>query len=99
MRIVQQGDRVSGEIKGQNFTGTVTVVHGRGGHSILHDDGTVTELVPPTPEAVHIASDAPLTTPAGRTVHGVLLRGAAEIAILNFLDEPGEQPAAGTAAA
>lgn len=96
MRIVQQGDRVSGTVCGQSFTGTVTVVHGRGGHSAIDADGALTVLVPSTPDVVHIATDAPLTTPAGRTVSGALLRGPDEIATLSFLDEP---PAAGTAAA
>jgi hypothetical protein len=98
MRIVQIGDRVSGTVLGQDYTGTVDNVHGRGGRSVLNADGALVEVEPSTPDAVHIASDVPLTTPAGRTVHGVLLRGAAEIATLTFLDETAELGAGSTAA-
>ena len=79
MRIVQQGDRVSGTIQDQSFTGTVSVVNGRGGHFAIDAAGTMTELEPSIPDAVHIDTDAPLTTPAGRTVTGALLRGPDEI--------------------
>lgn len=99
MRIVQKGDRVSGAIRGQSFTGTVTTVNGRGGRCAIDAVGMMTVLVPSTPDGVHIASDAPLTMPSGRIVNGVLLRGPEEIATLTFLDEPGEQPVGGTAAA
>jgi hypothetical protein len=99
MRIVQQGDRVSGTIKGQSFTGTVTAVHGRDGHHAVDAAGVWTVLVPPTPDAVHVATDAPLTMPSGRTVHGALLRGPAEIATLTFLDETAGQPGDGAAVA
>ncbi|WP_042404447.1 hypothetical protein [Streptacidiphilus carbonis] len=87
MRIVQQGDRVSGTIQDQTFTGTVSIVHGRGGHFARDADGTLTVLVPSTPDVVHIDTDAPLITPAGRTVNGALLRGPAEIATLTFLND------------
>lgn len=99
MRIMKIGDRVSGTVLGQDYTGTVNNVHGRGGRVRLDADGTFTEIEPSTPDAVHITSDVPLTTPAGRTVHGVLLRGPQEIATLTFLDETGEQPVSGTVAA
>jgi hypothetical protein len=60
------GDRVAGEVKGQAFTGRVTNTHFR--------DGVL--------DVVHVASDQPLKMPSGRTVHGVMLRGAAEVATL-----------------
>ncbi|MFI0901775.1 hypothetical protein [Streptomyces sp. NPDC020983] len=100
MRIVKIGDRVSGTVLGQDYTGTVDNVHGRGGRYARDADGALVEVEPSTPEAVHIASDVPLTTPAGRTVHGVLLRGPEEIGTLTFLDEAAEPGAdAGSAVA
>ena len=99
MRIVKRGDRVSGTIKDQSFTGTVTTVNGRDGRSAVDSAGTWTVLVPATPTSVHIATDAPLTMPSGRTVHGAHLRGPDEIAALTFLDEAAAPPGDGTTAA
>lgn len=61
------GDRVAGQVKGQPFTGRVTNTHFKG------------EVL----DVVHVAADQTLTTPAGRTVGRVILRGSGEIAGLS----------------
>lgn len=70
------GDRVAGQVKGQPFTGRVTNTHFKG------------EVL----DVVHVAADQTLTTPAGRTVGRVILRGSGEIAGLS--PEPATEAAA-----
>lgn len=71
------GDRAAGVVKGQAYTGRVVNIHYRG----------------EVQDVVHVATDGPLVTPAGRSVSGVMLRGAAEIATLRP-ESPQERPAA-----
>ena len=65
------GTRVSGTIFNQDFTGTVTSTSGRGGH-FTAGGGVIT---PSVLETVHISTDHPLTTPAGRQVRGCRVDG------------------------
>ncbi|MDX3126566.1 hypothetical protein [Streptomyces scabiei] len=81
---IEIGVRVWGEVRGQQFTGSVVSTSSRGGSSALRDGRLVT-IDPGVLEHVHVATDNELTTPAGRRVSGVHLRGAAEIAGLVVL--------------
>jgi hypothetical protein len=74
MTTIEIGTRVSGHVQGQAFTGTVIGTGGRGGRFALRE-GKLTEVEPSVLESVTVKTDSPLTTPSGRQVSVVILRG------------------------
>jgi hypothetical protein len=76
------GQQVSGQIFGQQFTGTVSSLglHAHGGYV----DGPACEVT-----SVSVATDQPLTTPAGRQVSRCIFRGEAEISRLAVIPAGG----------
>lgn len=81
MIAIEPGMRVSGQMQGQAFTGTVTTTGGRGGHFALRDGKLIT-LEAPVLESVTVKTDSPLTMPSGRLVNGAILRGVDEVSAL-----------------
>lgn len=74
---VEPGVRVSGEVGGQSFTGTVRTTGRRGGRCSIAADGKFTRIELGELESVVVATDNELTMPSGRTVRSAHLTGEA----------------------
>jgi hypothetical protein len=68
---VKRGDRVSGSVQGQPFTGTVT--------DVQHKNGKQTSAL--------VSTDGDVDLPNGRRIEGALMRGSKEIGSLKPLKD------------